>query len=123
MSINPDKVPSNLNEAVELICGSLSEEDRAFILAADDSSSVHFTVGMCLRNNWSLWEKDTPIHNWFRKELGICFADDISGTILASVWHKVRGLPFEAKDHVKFYHEHWRRHGIDPVTMEQLEME
>jgi hypothetical protein len=120
MNLNLDKVPSNLDDALEMLEKGLDDEDRKFILE-HDAAETHFSFGMWLRNNWSLWEKDTVLSQWFRDELKIGHADDMSGIILGSLWAKIRGEKFDIQDEIERYHKHWREHGIDPVTQEPLE--
>jgi hypothetical protein len=66
MKIDEDKVPTNLDEAVELLKNSFDEiELHATQKDKVEPSQLHFTVGMYLRNQWSLWDKDTILVKWF----------------------------------------------------------
>lgn len=119
MQLDLDKVPVNLDQAVEMLYNSLDEQDKDFILH-QTPDSIHFSQGMWLRNNWSLWQRETPLVQWFIKTLGIGHADDLSGTINAALWAKVRGEVFDVNEHVKKYKVHWNMMGVDPITQEKI---
>jgi len=111
MHIDEDKLPNDLDEAVDMLMLAMDEDDRASIarhLAATDDKLLgsHFGVGMYLRNNWNLWE-DSPISRWFIKELKICHADDMSGIILDAFCHKFQGRSYDPHALAVRYHQHW----------------
>ena len=110
MPTNPDFVPATIEEAVDHIVQTLNPVESRFIMS-QSSESAHFGGGRIMRNNWSLWEKETPIKRDAVENYGIAMADDISGLILAWVWAKVRGESFDPKEHCKRYHEHWPKYG------------
>lgn len=118
MKLNLDKVPKNLTEAIQLIKVAIENdgEKKHF----NNPVSLHFGFGMWLRNNWSLWDKETPLVQWFVKNLGIVHADDISGTILEGLAFELRGEVFDAIKHVEYYKSHWKSFGIDPATQLKL---
>jgi len=113
--INLDKVPSNLEQALELL-DQIPEESKDLIRKSG-AVGGHFSIGMWLRNNWSLWEKDTPIVLWFKSQ-GIVHADDMSGIILESFEFRLKNQPFDLKAKIKHYRDFWKSSGIDPDTME-----
>lgn len=109
MKINPDYVPGNLEEAVKILKEGLTPDDIKEIKnPLFDALKVHFTVGMMLRNEWSLWEKDTILVKWFKKNFGIDHADDLSGLILDCLVRDIRGLPRREKEIVQQYLNHWK---------------
>lgn len=114
-----DRVPSNLDQAVEMIVTSLSDDERNYIIKCCPET-FHFTTGMWLRNNWDLWDRDTIFVQWCIKNLEIGHADDISGTIFAAVWAWVRNERFDVIQHVQRYKDHWRKAGVDPITQKPL---
>lgn len=120
MSIDQDRVPTNLDEAVEIIIKGMGTEDIQFVKDRDNSVSVHHTMGRYLRNSWSLWDKDTHLVQWFIKEHGLCHADDLSGLILDALWCKIRGEKHDIEAQVDRYKEHWLRAGINPKTQEKM---
>lgn len=113
MKLNLDKVPSNLDDAVKMLKEAIQNSEEKEQLK--DTAGLHFGLGMYLRNNWSLWQRDTVLVQWFKNNLGIAHADDISGTILEALAANLRGVPFDAKKHVQKYIEHWKKCGVDPL--------
>lgn len=65
--MNPDIVPSTVEAAVDQL--------------ADPGG--HHDVGLSIRNNWSLWDIDTPLKRDAVQRFGIAHADDISDLIRA----------------------------------------
>jgi len=122
MNIDLDIVPSNLDQALEIIENGLSQEDIEFI-KSHESHEAHFSLGMWLRNNWSLWQEETNLAQWFRKTLGLGHADDMSGIILDSLWRKIRGEPINLDEQVQYYKDYWKEQGIDPLTQERIIMD
>jgi hypothetical protein len=91
MEIPQDKVPCNLDEAIDLLMESLNGDSIKFISDKNSSpTQCHFNFGMALRNDWSLWDKNTILVKWFYKTYGVNHADDISGIILECLWNDVR---------------------------------
>lgn len=119
MPFDADKVPSNLDQAVEMMLAAIPEEDRERLKSVDPVE-FHHSSGRWFRNNWSLWDKETVLVQWFIRELKIGHADDISGTLMSAVWAKLRGEPFDAVEHVKKYHAHWAAYGVDPITGQKI---
>lgn len=109
MKLNPDLVPINLEEAIKTLKEGLVEEDLTEIKKPNfDAACVHFTAGMALRNEWSLWDKDTILVKWFKENYGIDHADDISGLILDCLTRDIQGKPRRDKELAKRYIDHWK---------------
>ena len=109
MKLNEDKVPCNLKEAITFLKESITNSELDAIKAsAFINNGFHFTLGMHIRNAWSLWEKDTKLVQWFFKTYGVDFADDISKIILDSFFRDVRGEPRRDKKLAKQGKEHWK---------------
>ncbi len=108
-----------MHECVIALTESLSDADRAYI-KTNDAVSVHHFTGRSIRNAWDLWNTAGELNRWFQNTLGISHADDISGTILAAVWAKVRNKPFNAWEHVKQYKRHWLSMGVTPIGQNPL---
>ena len=87
-----------------------------FIVAARDPVSVHFTFGMRIRNEWSLWDRETVLVRHFVDRFGLGHADDISGLILSALWANVQCVRFDIDAQVGRYLAHWERMGVDPVS-------
>jgi hypothetical protein len=115
MKLNPDIVPINLEEAIKACKEGLTQDDLIEIKNPDfDAPRVHFTVGMMLRNEWSLWDKESILVRWFKENYGIYFADDVSGLILDCLTRDIQGLPRRAKELSEKYIRHWK--GIEKKT-------
>lgn len=114
----PDPEPATVKEAVDQVVNNISEEDRNKIKSTknDRSYEYHHTVGRYLRNNWSLWEPDTPLKRDAVYTYGIAHADDISGLILSWVWAEIRGVDFDPHQECERFHRHWEAYGTDSLT-------
>lgn len=111
MRLNLDRVPKNLNEAVSILTEAIeSSRDRESL---KDPVIHHFGFGMYLRNSWSLWDRETIIVQWFKKNLGLVHADDISGTILEALACSIKGEDFDPIAHAQTYIDHWKKIGVD----------
>ena len=119
MPLNLDVVPTSLDQALKMLIDGLSDEDRRYIQELP-SHSIHFSSGMWLRNNWSLWDKETPLVKWFIKNLGLGHADDISGILYGMLWAAVRSGKFDLDGEVERYKKHWAMYGVDPITCERI---
>ena len=117
MKMNEDRVPSTLDEALDMLESAVDPKEIEFIKASDPedlAGQVHFQFGMYLRNNWSLWEKDTPLVNWF-KNIGITHADDMSSIINVSFCRRVRDEELRLAEQVEIYQKHWIKHLGRPI--------
>lgn len=102
MNLNQDKVPINLEDAVQTLKEGLNFSDINFMKEKNfNPFQLHFSLGMEIRNAWSLWDKDTILVQWFIKEYGIEFADDISGLILDCLYRDVTNQPRQERALVK----------------------
>lgn len=110
MKINQDKVPVNLEDAINTLKEGLSTEDYTeFRKETFSPSLLHFGLGMLLRNEWSLWQKDTIIVKWFKEHYGIDHADDISSLILDCLYRDITEKPRQDAALAKRYIAHWKK--------------
>ena len=112
MKFDQTKTPITLNEAVDFLYSWLEDIDISTINMSS-ADQQHFTFGMFLRNTWKLWDKETPIVQWFRSELKIGHADDISSIILDSLYAKVKDEIFDLPSAVQHYHNFWMMSGCN----------
>jgi len=108
MKISEDKVPSTVMEAVDMVVNSLCATEKYHILN-DPHPSYHHGAGRFVRNAWRLWESGCPLVKDAKATYQISHADDISGLIFEWAFAKIRGEPFDPHEHVKIYHEHWKK--------------
>jgi len=121
MKFNEDKVPATVDEAIEQLHTALTKEDKAQI-GALDSSAVHMTLGMYLRNNWSLWDRSTRLSQDFQTRFKLYgHSDDLSGMILQGLWAAVReqNVAHVLEQAAESYRRHWLAHGLNPETGER----
>ena len=111
---NIDKVPRDLDEAVEMIIETLGHSDQKTICHDKYiAAKAHHGLGRFIRNSWSLWDRHTHLCNWFRANLEIGHADDISTIIIEAVRAKLSGLEYDPTSTVQRFHDHWARFGCD----------
>lgn len=103
-----DKVPLTVSEALQMFLKALTDEEKKTLseVKEDQVAIFHHSWGQDLRNEWSMWEKDTPIVNSFRT-IGITHADDMSGILLLSAHRQLNKKPLKLNDQVKKYQEYW----------------
>src|ERR1039457_1914033 len=94
MMDNIKERPRTVTEAVDLLTNSINSEERELIRNSEEPN-CHFGIGMSIRNNWGLWERNNPIVLDAIKNYKIAHADDISGLILAWTFALIKGEFFE----------------------------
>ncbi|MCS7469970.1 hypothetical protein NZK35_25245 [Stieleria sp. ICT_E10.1] len=57
--IDRDSVPSSVEPAARQLAASLSSEHREQIRSGQELD--HFGSGLSIRNDWSLWDTDSPL--------------------------------------------------------------
>lgn len=109
MNLNPDKVPTNLEEAVTLLQEAFDDKEKS-VMKLMTSTKLHLSVGQYIRNEWSLWNTDNILTRWFVKEYGVSHADDVSAIILECLVADLKGVPRRDKELAKEFIEHWEAH-------------
>lgn len=108
MILNQDKVPSTLDEAVDILKEGLAPEELA-LMKNKKSAEFHFSIGMMIRNEWSLWETGNILNIWFLKTYGVKHADDISGIIIECLLNDINGVPRRDKILAQEFIAHWKK--------------
>ena len=106
-------IPNDLEEAVrELHAAFKPNENREFanFSPLDPGLSLHLTGGMAMRNNWRMWEPDTPLSSWFRKH-GIWHPDDMSAIIYRAFWCSLNTVAFDLEKEKLCYIAYWKKKG------------
>ncbi len=109
MNIDMDRIPNTTSEALKMFLEALTDEEKITLkeLEEDQVAIFHHTWGQFLRNNWSMWVKDTPLTRNF-KSMGITHADDMTGILLTCAWRQLNRKPLKLHDQVKKYQEYWQ---------------
>ena len=76
-----EKIPNNLEQAIEYLDGLLQEEDKVYLLE-HGALSVHHSLGRWIRNNWGLWNEENNKLKVNLKKLGFEHPDDMSNYII-----------------------------------------
>lgn len=92
MTLNQDKVPINLEEALEILKEGLTKKEMTEFKKLD-ARKLHLDVGGTLRNYWSLWETENIISVWFKNTYDVDHADDVSGIILECLINDLKKEP------------------------------
>jgi hypothetical protein len=101
-------LPTTVRDVVDDIIKTMPESSRLYILNNHD---ISWFSGMAIRNNYGLWNPESPIRKNAAETYKIAHPDDISGLILAWVVAIVKDQPFDAAEHCNMYHDHWARDG------------
>lgn len=103
---------STVFEVIDQLYAQLDEEEIAAIKRRPDAADYHRFVGMALRNELGLWDKETPVVKTCAASWGVTHGDDVSGLILAGVIAKARGKRFDFEAEIERYRRHWAEQGL-----------
>ncbi len=112
-----DRVPLNVTDAIEMFLTSLDEIESEKIKNLKDNEvaqSLQATIGKYLGNNWSLFEKNTPLVNSF-ESIGISHPDDMTSIIFVSARRKLNKKPVKLNDQVAEYQKFWKKQVGKPM--------
>lgn len=113
-ALNQDRVPATIKEAVEVLYVALAADEIKYIGEAP-AASIHHTAGMAVRNDWSLWEKETPLKRDAVDTYKIAHADDLSALIMDWLWARVREEAFDPVEYCKRFDAHWNQFGMSAL--------
>lgn len=68
--------------------------------------TIHFNLGMSMRNLWGLWLGKSKLCKFFYS-IGIKHADDMSGIISTSFYRHLNNKPINLEKQVKVYWKYW----------------
>lgn len=80
------KIPQTRNEAFAQLDEMLSEEDKKELVKGD-AIEFHFSLGMCIRNNWIYEQNEEDVNRLakaFRTDFIVFDTDSLSGKIIES---------------------------------------
>ena len=105
-------IPRNLNDCFAILDEIFndSKEDQEWIDSSIEEevvSRLHHGLGMWIRNEWGLWEKESDMYNYFNK-MGLWHADNMSSVILTSYHRFIHGKELNLKDQINHYMDYWK---------------
>lgn len=106
-------IPKTIENAVETLFWLISDADKETIRIGKEKN-YHFDIGMAIRNEWGLWDKNSSIVQEAISKYKIAHGDDLSGLIFAWTFAKIREEDEEDFDPIKqceVYHKHWAKIG------------
>jgi len=79
--------PETIDQAVERLMLILTGEQKATLaaLSEDDLITLHFSLGISIRNAFGLHEPNSPL----LAACGVWHPDDASGVIIRELWEKL----------------------------------
>jgi len=96
MDENKDN-PSTITEAVNKLLSDLSIEDKRQIKNSREEGLInfHFGLGMGIRNEFGLWEKDSKLYENCKESSGNpnLDVDTASGMIIKALWERLQKFP------------------------------
>jgi hypothetical protein len=101
---------------IEVLYSMLDDENKELSKKYDANNyriflgMVHHSYGRMLRNDLGLWNEDTAIVKWFKKEYNLDHADDISSLIIIALLFKDNDelADFVMEKEAERFREHWR---------------
>lgn len=85
---NTKEWPGTVDQAVGVLLGLLPDGEKARIAAMspNDLITLHFGLGMWIRNNLGLWSENHAL----LESTGAHNPDDASGLIIEALWRRLR---------------------------------
>lgn len=113
-----DDAPMTIDQAIGVVCGALSSEDKYRIRAGEVTlAQAANTTGKWLQKKWKLDRLNNPLAQDLRRRFGLFgHSSDIAEAILIGVWAAVRHVSPNYEEWVKDTRELWTSAGINPVT-------
>ncbi len=92
-----NELPTMVSEAVNRLLSELPIETKYQIKDSTDDSLIifHFGLGVAIRNDFRLWEKDSKLLEDCKKISGDpnLHVDDASGIIIKTLWKRLQKFP------------------------------
>ncbi len=81
---HPDEIPATVDEALKVLADILPEETLAKIVTMDDEEILllHIGLGTAIRNQFGLWDKNSPLLADLAARIGSVHPDDASGELI-----------------------------------------
>ena len=87
------KHPKTINEAADELLKQMTEEDKNSLKATKKAKLIgyHHGLGTWIRNNFGLWEPDSPLMALKPPHYIPQEPDDVSVEIIEKAWKKLNG--------------------------------
>ena len=84
--------PKSIEEAVKVLLTELPEKDQLIIriMAEDQLSSLHLSLGNYIRNGFGLWGSNVELLKACSPDGSVQNADDASMVIIKALWWKLQ---------------------------------
>ena len=84
--------PKSVEEAVQLLLTELPEKDRqrTRMMAEEDLSSLHLSLGNYIRNEFGLWGSNVELLKACCPDTSLQNADNASMMIIKALWWKLQ---------------------------------
>ena len=84
--------PKSIQEAIQLLLTELPEKDQQIIkmMAEEQLSSLHFSLGNHIRNGFELWGSNVELLKACCPDSSLQNADDASLVIIKAFWWKLQ---------------------------------
>ena len=105
--------PNDFQEALVYMDSMMTEGLKDWVRCLPDGEfglQVHHGFGTQIRNKWELWGNSKLAQNMYL--MGVFHPDDMSSIILDSYQLKLKGEYIRLEEQLKYYQDHWRRHGV-----------
>ncbi len=105
-------VPTNLSECFDRLDEIFQEaplEYKNFKSSSEEEAviTLHYGLGKWIRNNWGLWEGNSPISKTLYS-MHLWHAEDMSTLILTSYHRHINNKPLELKQQVDHFIGYWK---------------
>jgi hypothetical protein len=98
---NENMEVKDLRTAVDWLEALLKVKGKLEVFKRMDEGDLvgeHHRTGRFIRNTLKLWEKDSVLSAFFRREYSLWHADDMSHMILVALHRKLREMPMRMDD-------------------------
>jgi hypothetical protein len=104
-------LPRNLNEAIEFLEKDWGDAEKLKFKNTPEIkavTSIHFSTGLWIRNNWIRGDRDTALVKYFHN-LGVYVPDNISSIILTSFHRKLNHKNLDLNGQIQPVKAYWKK--------------
>lgn len=102
--------PKTVDECMAAFTEMFSFEEQTEFLKVEKEDLVlyHHGLGRWIRNNWELWEDNSPLKDHM-SSLGFIHPDDMSQAIIEEYWNRMNNNPSELVKKAQESKEYWAK--------------